>query len=151
MLRQTGWCHFTEKLILSVEHSELWTLLPRDITARPNPSVLPALWTTWNSLHLWGSFPQITADFSLLNAPQGWFFLKSRGYDIKSHHWCWQMWQTHSSTRTTLPGLMWGCKDKTKGCPFKRGYNSQWKAKQKQLEGFSELLEALTHIHCKMI
>lgn len=55
---------------------------------------------------------------------------------------------TVCSTRTILPGLMCDCKDKTKGCLFDRGYNSQWKAKQKLLEGFSELLEGLTHIHC---
>lgn len=54
---------------------------------------------------------------------------------------------TVCSTRTILPGLMCDCKDKTKGCLFDRGYNSQWKAKQKLLEGFSELLEGLTHIH----
>lgn len=54
---------------------------------------------------------------------------------------------TASHTRAALLGLVSYSKDKKKGCLFKRGYDTQSKAKQKQLDGFAELLQALTHIH----
>lgn len=53
--------------------------------------------------------------------------------------------QPHKSNTSKFDALQEG---QGKGRLFKRGYITQWKTKQKQLDGFAELLQALTHIHC---
>lgn len=53
--------------------------------------------------------------------------------------------QPHKSNTPRFDVLQQG---QEKECLFKRGYDTQLKAKQKQLDGFAELLQALTHVHC---